>query len=651
MAHLLGADAISLTVGTRTLLDEVSLGVDDGMRIGVVGPNGAGKSTVLRLLAQRQEPDSGRVTHAGQLRVGLLDQRDELPAGTSVREIVHGADAEHTWAGDARVRAVHVGLLADVDLGADVATLSGGQRRRVALAALLVAEQDVLMLDEPTNHLDVEGVAWLAEHLVERFSGRSSAGRGALVVVTHDRWFLDAVCTRMWEVTGASPGAREGGTVLGYEGGYAAYVLARAERERSAAATSSRRDNLLRKELAWLRRGAPARTSKPKFRLDAAAALIADEPPPRDPLELTRLATARQGKDVLDVEDVTLTFPAEGGSGERTLMRDLTWRLGPGDRYGLVGVNGAGKTTLLRLLSGDVRPTRGRVKRGKTAVVATLTQDVEELDELAHLRVVEVVEREANSVAVAGKELTAAQLVERLGFTRERSQTVVRDLSGGERRRLQLLRLLVGEPNVLLLDEPTNDLDTDTLAALEDLLDGWPGTLVVVSHDRYLLERVCDRQVALMGDGTLRDLPGGVEQYLELRHAAVRADGAGSFAGGSGAGGAGGGRSSGGGSADRGSAGGGPSVDATGPAAGATSAVAAPAPAGAADQRAARKDLARIERRLGKIADREAVVHEKMAAVATDHQAVLALDVELRELAAERESLEEEWLLTADAAG
>ncbi|WP_250448025.1 ABC-F family ATP-binding cassette domain-containing protein, partial [Actinotalea sp. C106] len=524
MAHLLGADTISLTVGTRTLLDGVSLGVDDGQRIGVVGPNGAGKSTVLRLLARRQDPDAGRVTHAGSLRVGLLDQRDELPAGSTVRDVVHGQDAEHTWAGDAGIRQVHAGLLSDLDLEADVETLSGGQRRRVALAALLVGDHDVLMLDEPTNHLDVEGVAWLAEHLSARFGadgrgGSRAEARGALVVVTHDRWFLDAVCTRLWEVTGSQSGDAVGGTVHAYEGGYAAYVLARAERERAGAVSATKRDNLLRKELAWLRRGAPARTSKPKFRLDAAATLIADEPAPRDPLELTRLATARQGRDVLDVEEVSVAFPAADG-GRTVLLEEVTWRLGPGDRYGLVGVNGAGKTTLLRLLAGTTTPDTGRVRRGKTAVVATLSQDVSELDELAHLRVVEVVEAERRTVAVGGKELTAAQLVERLGFTRERSQTLVRDLSGGERRRLQLLRLLVGEPNVLLLDEPTNDLDTDTLAALEDLLDGWPGTLVVVSHDRYLLERVCDRQVALLGDGLLRDLPGGVEQYLELRRGA-----------------------------------------------------------------------------------------------------------------------------------
>ncbi|MBC7290942.1 MAG: ABC-F family ATP-binding cassette domain-containing protein [Actinotalea sp.] len=609
MAHLLGLDAVSLTVGTRTLLEDVSLGLDDGLRVGVVGPNGAGKSTLLRLLARRQAPDAGRVTHAGGLRVGLLDQRDELPGGTTIRQTVHGTDETHEWARDARIRAVHAGLLGDLDLDADVATLSGGQRRRVALAALLVEDHDVLLLDEPTNHLDVEGVAWLAEHLQERFGG----GSGALVVVTHDRWFLDAVCTRMWEVTGSRHGDRRGGAVRPYEGGYAAYVLARAERARQAAVTAEKRDNLLRKELAWLRRGAPARTSKPRFRLDAAAALIADEPPPRDSLELARTATARLGKQVLDVEDVTVAVPTSDGAGERVLLDDVTWRLGPGDRFGLVGVNGAGKTTLLRLLTGDVRPRSGRVRRGKTVVVATLSQDVTELDELGGLRAVEVVERERRATQVGGKELTAAQLVERLGFARERAQTLVRDLSGGERRRLQLLRLLVGEPNVLLLDEPTNDLDTDTLAAVEDLLDGWPGTLVVVSHDRYLLERVCDRQWALLGDGALRDLPGGVEQYLELRRAATRST----------------------------------AVADDAPAAGADDG-AAPSQA---EVRAARKEVARIERRLQRIAEAEDRLHARMAAVATDHAAVLELDAEARALAAEREQLEEEWLQVAEVAG
>ncbi|MDC7120095.1 ATP-binding cassette domain-containing protein [Cellulomonas fimi] len=600
MAHLLGADRVTLTLGTRTLLDEVSLGLDDGQRIGVVGPNGAGKSTLLRVLAGLQEPDAGRVTRAGGARVAVLDQRDDLPPGT-VLDAVHGSADAHEWASDARIRAVHAGLLSDVGLDADVASLSGGQRRRVALAALLVRDDEVLVLDEPTNHLDVEGVAWLAAHLVERYA----RGSGALVVVTHDRWFLDAVCTRTWEV-------HDGG-VDQYDGGYAAYVLARAERARTAATTEEKRQNLLRKELAWLRRGAPARTSKPRFRIDAANALIADEPPPRDRMELARMATARLGKDVLDVEDVTLAF------GDKVLLDDVTWRLGPGDRIGVVGVNGAGKTTLLRLLAGRLAPTSGRVKRGKTVAVAELRQDVEDLDDLADLRVVEVVEREKRSVVVGGKELTASQLVERLGFPRDRARTPVRDLSGGERRRLQLLRLLVGEPNVLLLDEPTNDLDTDTLAALEDLLDGWPGTLVVVSHDRYLLERVCDRQVALLGDAKLRDLPGGVEQYLELRHAAGEAQPPAATS---------------------------PAADSPVPG----DAVAAAGPT-QAEVRAARKEIARIERRLSRIADLEKDLHAKMAAQATDHQAVLALDAELRTLAAEKGELEAAWLEAAETAG
>ncbi|MBD7919289.1 ABC-F family ATP-binding cassette domain-containing protein [Cellulomonas sp. Sa3CUA2] len=610
MPHLLGADSVHLTLGTRTLLDGVSLGVDDGQRIGVVGPNGAGKSTLLRVLSGRQAPDSGRVTRAGGTRIALLDQRDELMAGT-VLEAVHGDADPHEWASDHRIRSVHAGLLADVALDVPLAELSGGQRRRVALAALLVRDDEVLVLDEPTNHLDVEGVAWLASYLVDRYA----RGGGALVVVTHDRWFLDAVCTRTWEV--------HDGVVDQYEGGYAAYVLARAERDQQAATVETKRQNLMRKELAWLRRGAPARTSKPKFRIDAASALIADEPPPRDSLALARTATARLGKDVLDLEDVTFTLP-DG----RVLLDDVTWRLGPGDRYGVVGVNGAGKTTLLRLLSGRATPTSGRVKRGKTVRVAELRQDVEDLDELAGLNVVEAVEREKRTVVVGGKELTAAQLVERLGFTRERARTLVRELSGGERRRLQLLRLLVAEPNVLLLDEPTNDLDTDTLAAVEDLLDGWPGTLIVVSHDRYLLERVCDRQVALLGDGLLRDLPGGVEEYLELRRAALTASGAGSTSAVGTAAAA--------------------SAAAGAPAAGTPATASGPSPA---EVRTARKEVQRIERRLQRISALEADLHTRMAAQATDHQAVTALDAELRALAAEREELELAWLEAAETAG
>jgi len=624
VAHLLGADGISLTVGTRTLLDDVSLGLDDGDRVGIVGPNGAGKSTLLRLLAGTQQPDGGRVTRVGGLRVGLLDQRDDVGTGATIRDLVHGDAATHAWASDASIRTVHAGLLADLDLDAPADTLSGGQRRRVALAALLVADHDVLFLDEPTNHLDVEGVAWLAAHLGDRFA--RPGARGALVVVTHDRWFLDAVCSRMWEVRGDGSGAVEG-----YEGGYAAYVLARAERQRTAAVAAEKRDNLLRKELAWLRRGAPARTSKPKFRLDAAAALIADVPPPRDTLELTRTATKRLGKDVLDLEDVTVAVPVPGAAGEsgaeRVLLDDVTWRLGPGDRYGVVGVNGAGKTTLLALLAGRREPDSGRVKRGKTVHVAELSQDVGELDDIAGSRVIQVIEDEKRSVVVDGKELTASQLVERLGFTRERSQTLVRDLSGGERRRLQLLRLLVAEPNVLLLDEPTNDLDTDTLAALEDLLDGWPGTLIVVSHDRYLLERVADRQVALLGDGQVRDLPGGVEQYLDLRRAALAGAGAASS-----------------GFAPV------PRAGADGGAEGAP-VVVAPAGPSAAEVRAAKKEINRIERRLSKIAEAEARLHEKIAANATDFAAVAELDAELRTLAAEKDELEAAWLEAAEVAG
>lgn len=518
MAHLLGVENLRIIVGSRTLLDGVTVGIEDGTRVGVLGPNGAGKSTFLRALSGQREIDGGRITRAADTRVAILNQSDNFPPGISVRQAVHGDMPEHVWASNPAVRDIHAGLLADVDLAADVDTLSGGQRRRVALAHVLTQDAQVVVLDEPTNHLDVEGVDWLARHLQKRFD--SARGDGALVVVTHDRWFLDAICNRVWEVVpGVDPGngrPQIPGRIELYDGGYAAYILARAERARQAEVAAAKRENLLRKELAWLRRGAPARTSKPRFRIDAAEALIADVPPPRDSVEITRMATARLGKRVIDLENVSVSYPAPGG-GENQVLREVTWRLAPGERVGIVGVNGAGKTTLLRLLQGTQKPTSGRVRTGQTVDVVTLSQTTHELDQISELRVVEAVAAVAEHVTVGGKELSASQLVERLGFTRQRAWTRVGEISGGERRRLQLLRLLMAQPNVLLLDEPTNDLDTDTLASIEDILDTFPGTLVVVSHDRYLLERVTDHQLALLGDGHLRDLPGGVEQYLELR--------------------------------------------------------------------------------------------------------------------------------------
>lgn len=518
MAHLLGVENLRIVVGSRTLLDGVTVGIEDGTRVGVLGPNGAGKSTFLQALSGQREIDGGRITRAADTRVAILNQSDNFPPGISVRQAVHGDVPEHVWASNPAVRDIHAGLLADVDLAADVDTLSGGQRRRVALAHVLTQDAQVVVLDEPTNHLDVEGVDWLARHLQKRFD--SARGDGALVVVTHDRWFLDAICNRVWEVVpGVDPGngrPQIPGRIELYDGGYAAYILARAERARQAEVAAAKRENLLRKELAWLRRGAPARTSKPRFRIDAAEALIADVPPPRDSVEITRIATARLGKRVIDLENVSVSYPAPGG-GENQVLREVTWRLAPGERVGIVGVNGAGKTTLLRLLQGTQKPTSGRVRTGQTVDVVTLSQTTHELDQISELRVVEAVAAVAEHVTVGGKELSASQLVERLGFTRQRAWTRVGEISGGERRRLQLLRLLMAQPNVLLLDEPTNDLDTDTLASIEDILDTFPGTLVVVSHDRYLLERVTDHQLALLGDGHLRDLPGGVEQYLELR--------------------------------------------------------------------------------------------------------------------------------------
>ena len=502
MAHLLGGEALHLEFPTKVVFDSVSLGVDEGDRIGIVGRNGDGKSSLLAMLAGRLDPDSGRVTVRGGVRVGVLDQGDTLDDALTVAQSVVGDRPEHEWAGDATVRGVIDGLVGDLDWDGPVAGLSGGQRRRVALARLLAGDWDVLALDEPTNHLDVEAIAWLAQHLKTRWSRTS----GALLVVTHDRWFLDEVCTTTWEVHDR--------IVEPFEGGYAAYILQRVERDRQAAVIEQRRQNLARKELAWLRRGAPARTSKPKFRIDAANALIADEPEIRDATQLRALAVSRLGKDVVDLLDTGVSYDG------REVLHPFEWRIAPGERTGILGVNGAGKSTLLGLVSGEIEPTTGRVKRGKTVRVATLTQRLDELEQ--HLddpvRVVIAGLRTTYSFGSGSKEqeLTPGQLLERMGFSSAQLSTPVKDLSGGQKRRLQLLLILLEQPNVLILDEPTNDLDTDMLAAMEDLLDSWPGTLLVVSHDRYFLERVTDQQYAILG-GRVRHLPGGVDEYLRLR--------------------------------------------------------------------------------------------------------------------------------------
>ncbi len=584
MANIVNLDRVSIEYPAGRLFDEVSLGLEDDDRVGVVGLNGAGKTTLLRLLTKAIEPDAGRVTHRRDLRVAALPQTLDLPPGATVRDVVLGAawlpggfTAEHEWAGDAGIRTVLAGLgMPDLGLSAQVESMSGGERRRVALAALLVRGSDLLILDEPTNHLDIAGINWLAAHLLAR--------RGALVVVTHDRWFLDAVATTTWEVVDR--------TVRAYEGGYAAWTLARAERSRLDAAAEAKRQNLLRKEIAWLRRGPPARTSKPRFRIDAANALIADVPPVRDQVSLRRLATARLGKQVYELDGVSVTL------GGRRLLDGVDWLVGPGDRVGIVGANGAGKSTLLRVLAGLLVPDDGRVGRGQTVRPAFLSQELRDLP--LELRVLEAVEEVARRVMLGDRELSAAQLAEVFGFSGVKLWSPVGDLSGGEKRRLQLLRLLAGEPNVLLLDEPTNDLDIDTLAALEDLLDTWPGTLIVASHDRYLVERVCDTVVAMYGDGRVTDLPGGVEQYL---------------------------------SQDR-------DVE--------TPQEAAPKTA-KPDSRTAKKELARLERQLGKLEQREADLHERLAAHATDYEKVTALDAELRAVQQERSATEEAWLELAEA--
>ena len=613
MANLVSVERASLALGTTLILDGVSLGVSSDTRVGVVGRNGGGKTTLLRVLAGLQPVDEGRVTMLGSLTVGMLSQVDTLDPEATVRKAVLGDLPEHVWAGDPRIRDILDGLLGGIDapdvggLEAIVGPLSGGERRRLALAALLAADYDLLLLDEPTNHLDVEGVAWLADHLATR---RTRPGT-SLVTVTHDRWFLDEVATETWEVV-------DGG-VSSFDGGYAAYVLAKAERDRVAEVTEERRSNLLRKELAWLRRGAQARSTKPKFRIDAAYELIADEPAPRDDVSLMRFATTRLGKDVVDLIDASVTFD------QRRLLDKVTWRLAPGDRIGIVGVNGSGKSTLMRAIFGDVALSAGKRKVGKTVSMAYLTQEVRELEKFADWRVIEAIEDVKQYTRLGDKEVSASQLAKRLGFSGGRQQTRVSDLSGGERRRLQFLRLLMAEPNVLILDEPTNDLDIETLTSMEDVLDGWAGTLLVVSHDRYLLERMCDRQVAMLGDGTVRDLPGGVEQYLDLRRAARATSSASAASGGA-------------------------RVTAS-PSTGASASHATAARKSAAELREAKKDLNRIDRQLSKISAQEDRIHAEMAAKAADHAAVLALNNNLRAILDERETLELEWLSVAETIG
>ena len=504
--NLLNLESVSKSFDIRALLDGVSLGVNSGDRIGIVGRNGGGKSTLIKVMAGIETPDSGRVSKAGSVSIGLLGQSDDTDEDSLVRDVVLGDLATHQWAGNSKVREVLTGLFGGISeelLDRKISYLSGGERRRVNLAKLLIAEFDLVLLDEPTNHLDVEGVSWLAQYLKRNT-------KLAVVVITHDRWFLDEVSDQIWEVVD--------GSVLAYDGGYSAYVLSKAERARQTTVEDGKRNALIRKELAWLRRGAPARTAKPKFRIDAANTLIANEPPPRNETELLNFAANRLGNTVFEIHQVTIK------AGEKMILEDLYWNIGPGDRTGIVGVNGAGKTTLFKALLGQITAVAGKITTGVTVKAAFLSQHLEELDPT--WRVLEAVEKVANQVQLGnGKELSASQLCEKLGFNADSQWTPVGDLSGGERRRLQLTRLLMDSPNVLLLDEPTNDFDVETLTALEDLLDSFGGALLVISHDRYFLERVCDRFVGLLGDSKLRDLPGGIDEYLKLRANSLEASG------------------------------------------------------------------------------------------------------------------------------
>lgn len=601
MAHLLGAEALHLEYPTKTVFESVTLGVSEGDRIGIVGRNGDGKSSLMGMLSGRIEPDAGRVTRRGGVRVGALEQTDTLDDAATVGYSIVADRPEHEWAGDPKVRDVIAGLVSDLDWNAQVGTLSGGQRRRVALASLLVGEFDLICLDEPTNHLDVEGIAWLAAHVKQRWAKNA----GGLLVITHDRWFLDEVANMTWEV--------HDGVVEPFEGGYAAYVLQRVERDRMAAASEAKRQNLMRKELAWLRRGAPARTAKPKFRIDAANELIADVPPVRNPIELEQLAVARLGKQVVDLEGVSVDFDG------RPILNDITWLIGPGERTGILGANGAGKSTLLGLISGSVAPSSGRIKRGKTVKIGVLDQRFSQLDEIRGDRVREVLARTRTTFTIDGKDLTPAQLLERLGFAREHLSARVGELSGGQKRRLQLLMLLLSEPNMILLDEPTNDVDADMLAAMEDLLDSWPGTLIVVSHDRYLLERVTDQQYAILG-GRLRHVPGGVDEYLRLRAAMEEGNGNGV----------------------------GSPLDASKRGAGESSA----SSLSGSDRRTAEKELASVERRMERLHGQIARDRERLADFdQTDYQ---LLGVEMAKIVAyedEVAALEERWLELSELLG
>ena len=583
MAHLLGAEAVHLEYPTQVVFESVTLGVDDGARIGIVGRNGDGKSSLLGLLTGELRPDSGRVTRRSGLRVSTLSQGDTLDPHRTVGWTLVGDQAEHRWAGNPRIRDVVDGLVFDIDWDATVSTLSGGQRRRVQLARLLVGEWDVIALDEPTNHLDIEGITWLAGHLKQRWARNT----GGLLLVTHDRWLLDEVAIMTWEV--------HDGIVEPFEGGYAAYVLQRVERDRLAAAAEAKRQNLMRKELAWLRRGPPARTSKPKFRIEAANRLIADVPALRNTVELAKLATARLGKDVVDLLDVSVSFDG------RPVLRDIEWRIGPGERTGIVGANGTGKSTLLGLIAGTIAPDTGRVKHGKTVRLAMLDQQGDQLAQFADDRIADVLGRVRGGYQVEGREVTPAQLLERLGFGRGQLSARVGELSGGQRRRLQLMLTLLSEPNVLLLDEPTNDVDTDMLTATEDLLDSWAGTLIVVSHDRYLLERVTDQQYAIL-DGRLRHLPAGIDEYLRLA-AHSR------------------------------------------PAEQPTTTAAKPQAMSGADRRAAEKELAATDRQLARLADRITAKHNELAEHdQSDHVALTRLTQELRDLEGEVAATEARWL-------